>query len=514
MLFTALFAGRSEAAEKSPTGIFAGVDANYFLEMERAGFRWKWDGNSDDLFRGMAARGVEGLRVRLWTGDEGPNGKTYATEIVKRARPAGLEPYLVIFLSEDWADLMKQPVPTVWKDLDFPARVAAVRDYSRSVVAHFRKNGLRSHLYEIGNEIDYGICGVYPSKATKKTPEGLSRACWPQATELIRASQEGVLAADPEAKFLLHISHWWDPAFCVAFFRFMLAHDVRVDYAGLSYFPSSNIGGSIELEQFGAVVRTLAAAIDRPIIVPECGYPSTSDFRGQFSRWKEATPGYPLTQEGQRRWLTEFLDFCANEPAIDSVYYWSPEWCGEGMWEAFALFDRNGEARPAWSAFVPVRGERQKPKRPVYFEARGEVLREVPLAEARRRAEPVLREELRRAGGVNVDYIKAITDKNLVVGDYRVNLRASLAGNLDLPLGAAAGPPTKAADWKKSLGALDAATERIVLFVDEAAAPLAARVAAEAKARGLDVALHPKLGDRPLRFGLKSAEAGASADGM
>lgn len=493
---------------------FLGVDANYSLAMEKDGVRWSWGGKTGDLFRGMAASGVQGFRVRLWTGDDGPSGKLYATEVVKRSLAAGLEPYLVIFLSEDWADLMKQPAPAIWANLDLGKRAEAVRKYSRDVVAHFRRNGLRSHLYEIGNEIDYGICGVYPSKSTKKTPEGLSRACWPQAAELIRASQRGVLAADPEAKFLLHISHWWDPAFCVAFFRFMLAHDVRVDYAGLSYFPSSNIGGSLEFEQFGAVVRALNVAINRPIIVPEAAYPSSRDFKGQFSRWKEETPGYPLSPEGQRRWWTDFLDFCAHEPAIDSVYCWSPEWCGEGMWEAFALFDKKGEARPAWRAFGLSREERPKPRQPVYFEVRDEALHFVPIATARRRAEPVLREKLEKAGRVDADYIKAITEENLVVDGYRVNLRASLSGNLDLT---PAGPQESSAegeDWRDRVKALAPSNEQMVLFVDDAGSPFAAKVRLEAMARGIEVALHPKPADEPLKFGLSAGSASAPADGL
>lgn len=236
------------AQGRASEGLRVGVDANYSLDMEGNGHVWKWNGRAADLFRGMAEQGARGFRVRLWTKDEGMNGKAYATEVVRRALAAGLEPYLVIFLSEDWADLMKQPAPETWKDLDLPQRAEAVREYSREVVRHFRGEGLRSHLYEIGNEIDYGICGVYPGKSTKKTPESLSRSCWPRAAELIRASQAGVLEADPEAKFLLHIAHWWDVDFCVAFFEFMLANGVRVDHAGLSYFPSANIGGSLEME--------------------------------------------------------------------------------------------------------------------------------------------------------------------------------------------------------------------------------------------------------------------------
>lgn len=491
--FSAFALSIATVAAGPPDFVTAGVDANYSLGMEADGRTWQWNAKTEDLFRGMAARDVRAFRVRLWTGDDGVNGKSYATEVVRRALAAGMDPYLVIFLSEDWADLMKQPAPAKWKNLDLKARAVAVKDYSREVVRHFRKEGLRSHLYEIGNEIDYGICGVYPGKSTKKNPETLSRSCWPQAAELIRASQEGVREADPDAKFLLHIAHWWDEKFCIEFFRFMLGNGVQVDYAGLSYFPSANIGGSLEMEQFGAVATALNAAIDRPIIVPETAYPSTDAFKGQFGRWKKETPGYPLTPDGQRRWLEDFLAFCSAHPAIEAVYYWSPEWYGEGMWKAFALFDPSGEARPAWAAFD---GKAAVWRSPLYLEVRDGRLTRVPIDEARKEAVPILKAELAKAGRVNTDYIKAVTEADLTVDGYRVNLRASLTGNLDL---IREDDSSALGEWKALLEKCDPVRERIVVFSDREDSPLAKQVLMFAQARGLQAAAH--VTDKPLKFG-------------
>ena len=493
-------AGACHGTEPPPaSAAFVGVDANYSLGMEQAGQQWRWNGVPDDLFTGMTRAGARGFRVRLWTKDEGPNGKAYATEVVRRAVAAGMDPYLVIFLSDDWADLMKQPAPAAWQDLSLTDRSEAVRNYSREVVAHFRNAGLTSHLYEIGNEVDYGICGVYPGKSTKKNPEGLRRRCWPEAAELIRASQSGVKASDPDARFMLHVSHWWDAKFVIAFFEFMLEHGVQVDVVGLSYFPSSNIGGSLEMEQFGAVVAAVHAAIEKPVIVPEVAYPSTTDFTGQFSRWKRAAPGYPLTPDGQRRWVDDFLAFCAHQPAISSVYYWSPEWCGEGMWKAFALFDPHGDAKPAWHAFAAARHDRPRPKQGVFLEILNGRLHAVPVAEARAASRAALTEKIEAFGRVNVSYIADITAHELVVGDYSVVLRASLSGNLDLALR----PDTDGvADWRAIVEALDPATHRLVLFVRNPDDPLVALVQQAAQGRGVEAVVHPLEGKSPLRFGL------------
>lgn len=486
---------------------FVGVDANYSLGMEKEGQKWSWnDGRSGDLFEGMAKSGVKGFRVRLWVGDEGPHGRNESTKVVKRALAAGLEPYLVIFLSDDWADLMKQPVPAIWKDLDLTKRADAVKTYSRETVAHFRKEGLKSHLYEIGNEIDYGICGVYPGKGTKKSPESLSRRHWPDAAVILKASQAGVLEADPEAKFLLHIAHWWDAEFVLAFFKFMQESGVRLDYAGLSYFPSSNIGGSLEMRQFIEVVNALHASAKVPVIVPEVAYPATRDFKGQFSRWKKETPGYPLSPDGQRRWVSDFLDLCASTPAIAGVYYWSPEWCGEGMWKGMALFDPDGKARPAWSAFSLPRQERRAPKEPVFVEVREGMVHLVPVAAARQMAAQVLAQKLREAGRVNVDYIRDITETVLETDGYRVLLRASLSGNLDLSLQ----PGAPRADGKSLVEKLDPATQRLVVFAVFPDDPVAAALLAPTRARGVDAVLHPVAAEMPLKFGLGGSKADAA----
>ncbi len=330
-----------------------GVDANYSLDMEAKGAHWKWNGQEQELFSGMQKEGARWLRVRLWTGDEGTNGKEYATRMVERGLKAGLTPYLVIFLSEDWADLTKQPVPMKWASLDLTKREDAIRTYARDGAAHFRQHGLTTHIYEIGNEIDYGICGVYPGKHEKTDPATLRQHVWPDAVRLITACEQGVRESDPDARFILHIAHWWDADFCAAFFQFMLEHQVQVDYAGLSYFPSSNIGGSLALDQFRAVVDRLSETIKRPVVIPEFGYPSTTEFTGQFGSWRNEVPGYPLTPEGQAHWLNDFVVLCRNDAAIAGAFYWSPEWYGEGMWKAFALFDVNGNAKPAWRAFAP-----------------------------------------------------------------------------------------------------------------------------------------------------------------
>ena len=489
-------------------GLRIGVDANYSLAMEQAGAAWTWDEGPADLFAGMAANGVQEFRVRLWMKDDGPHGLTYATEVVKRARAGGLNPYLVLFLSENWSDMMKQPLPEQFKGLSLEQRAAAVKTYTRDTVAHFRKIGLKSHLYEIGNEIDYGICGEYPSKGAKKNPAALSRRLWPNSARLIRAAEEGVLEADPQAQFMLHIAHWWDADFCMAFFRFMLDHGVQLDFAGLSYFPSSNIGGSLEMEQFGATATKVARATGRPIIVPETAYPSTADFKGQFSRWKYEVPGYPLTPDGQRRWIADFLAYCSRHPDIAAVYYWSPEWCGEGMWKAFALFDPDGQARPAWAAFAPEAWRGRSLKQPVYFEVSSNRLYSVPVEEAQRQMVPLVMKLREQTGGVNVEHIALLTNTILDVAGYRVDLKGALSQNLNLNrLPENPGQSLSPEALEPLAAGIDPSRQQLVLFLRDSGTPELEQAAGWFEQKGISVVRHPCSAGKPLKFGLCGAFA-------
>ncbi len=504
-----LMAGAAHAA-----GLFIGADANYSLGMERDGMEWRWDDGRTNLFDGMAANGIRGFRVRLWMGEDGDNGRRYAAEVVTRALQAGMDPYLVIFLSEDWADMMKQPLPEVWKDLSFEERLDAVRAYSKEIVEYFRALGLTSHLYEIGNEIDYGICGEYPSKSAKKTPESLSRRLWPRSAEIIRASQEGVLAADPDAKFMLHISHWWDLDFCTAFFRFMQDQGLQLDYAGLSYFPTANIGGSLDMAEFAAVVTRLFTAIRTPLIIAEAAYPSTRDFRGQFSRWKYDVMGYPLTLEGQQRWLADFLALCQQLPAIYSVYYWSPEWAGEGMWKGFALFEPDGQAKPAWTSFAQKQWQNRRPPDFTFMELRRGQLFPIPVDAAKKEMIETVQRLKTQTDGVNVEHIALLDQTPLRVGAYNIRLRSSLQHNMILELADdAVGRPVEdilqaaAAAPKPPVLPQFAQTLVLVARPDDRAA--AEEIQAHLQETGQDVVLHIKADDAPIRFGM----CGAFTDG-
>jgi arabinogalactan endo-1,4-beta-galactosidase len=332
-----------------------GVDANYALNMSERGKVWKDGAMEADPYELLAQHGCQSARIRLWVGDDGVNRLHYATTTALRAQRAGLKPYLVIFLSEEWADQEKQPAPVDWKALPPKRKADAIADYAERVVRHMIEHGVDINTFEIGNEIDFGICGEFEPEWPKRVSlEYMRTRVWPRMVPILKAAQAGVVRVRTDARFLLHLSRWNEPEYAVAFWRMMLQSGVRVDEAGLSYFPSST--PNAEHQSFGylkAQAGQIVKALGRPVVICEAGYPATANFGGQFAAWKHPVAGYPLDPDGQARWIANLTALIRTDRNFIGAYYWSPEWYDGGIWDAFALFDAHGLARPGVRSFRP-----------------------------------------------------------------------------------------------------------------------------------------------------------------
>jgi arabinogalactan endo-1,4-beta-galactosidase len=332
-----------------------GIDSNYAVDMATRSKTWKDRSEPVDPWQLFAKNGCQNTRVRLWVGDDGINRLNYATQTARRAQQAGLKPYLVIFLSDDWADFVKQPAPAVWKKLAPEKKLTAVAAYAESVVSHLAKTGVDIDTFEIGNEIDFGICGEFEEEWPRRVSlEFMRTQVWPRMVPIIKAAQAGVRKAQPKAKFILHLSQWNNTDYCIPFWQAMLAAEVQLDYPGLGYFPSSAKEAvqrpfSFLRAQAGKIVE----AIHKPVLICETGYPATSSFGGQFAEWNLPVEGYPLSDHGQAKWIADLVALIRHDRNFAALFYWSPEWYDGGLWDAFALFDAHGVARPGVRSFKP-----------------------------------------------------------------------------------------------------------------------------------------------------------------
>jgi arabinogalactan endo-1,4-beta-galactosidase len=93
--------------------------------------------------------------------------------------------------------------------------------------------------------------------------------------------------------------------------------------------------------------------LHKPVLICETGYPATAHIEGQFADWKHPVEGYPLNDDGQARWIADFAKGIRQDQNFSGVFYWSPEWYDGDLWNAFALFNPHGIARPGIRSFVP-----------------------------------------------------------------------------------------------------------------------------------------------------------------
>ena len=326
-----------------------GVDAGFLPRGEEEHSQWTVNGSPIGPLSLFTAQGVDALRLRIWVGEKGESHAEYALELGRRALDDGWDVYPVLFLSPDWADVNKQPAPPEWEDLLLPERADAIRIYAEDITSRLLEAGIDSLYYAIGNEIDYGISGVFAA-LEERSVGALRRDIWPAEAELIKAGIDGVRAVDPEAEIMLHIALSFDPYFSEAFFASMQDLGVPFDIIGLSYYPSAM--GPLSSMRFCQTLERLKKTIDLPVVVAEFAYPAELPSGGPFGGWQYQVPGYPLTPSGQAAWLADFFADMLSREDVIGAYYFSPTfyWSGE-LWGPFALFDADGEARPALGAF-------------------------------------------------------------------------------------------------------------------------------------------------------------------
>jgi len=370
--------GTATSQEEEKAMFLNGVDANYWLYLATKKYdsadwsdvAWKngiqkwYDGSKEiNLFDFLHEKGVDAFRIRLWVSEDGPHGLKYATEIAHTAQKSGLKPYLVIFLSDRWADFAKQPRPEIWDELDTEVLKETVRDYCDEVVRHFQNEGIEIDTYAIGNETDFGICGAFPPSIQEVSDTERIKA-WTESAEIIKSAITGVKSADPNGKIMLHIAMTWVYDFALGYFGFMsdssqAQEGISFDYIGLSYFPSSPAMENMRtIEALDSFVNRLHNQFKRPIIIAEYAFPHTSDFtHALFKDWSHPVYGYDPTPEGQRLMVSIFLNWARKHPHIYGTYYWSPEWYvpsdspGESGWGPMCLFGPDGKSLPAIEGF-------------------------------------------------------------------------------------------------------------------------------------------------------------------
>ncbi len=342
-----------------------GFDASYVTRVEDKGGVYKTaDGKTKDVFKILAANGVNYVRFRVWNNPaDGYCSKADVLALAKRARAAGLKIMLDFHYSDGWADPSKQYKPAAWEGLDSVQLNRAVYDYTYDVVKSMIQQHTPPDIVEVGNEITHGMLWpaghVFMNDPALDTP-----AQWSNLAALVNSGIHGVKATGSHARIMIHIASG-DDAEMRWFFDNLIANGVDFDILGLSYYH--NWHGTFD--EFSADLSDMATRYGKPILIAETAYPFTLGWNdwtnNNIGLESQLAPGYPATPEGQTAFLQAVVDMAKAIPNRQGVgvFYWGGEWIATSpqdtdgsSWENQALFDFNSEALPAGHSAITVIG--------------------------------------------------------------------------------------------------------------------------------------------------------------
>jgi arabinogalactan endo-1,4-beta-galactosidase len=333
-----------------------GADLSFVKQQEDAGRVFKDDGVAAPGLRIFRNHGFGWVRLRLFhTPTTLPNSLAYTVAMARQAKSLGFRFLLDLHYSDTWADPGAQAPPRAWAGLAHGPLQDSVYAYTRAALARFAAEGAAPDMVQIGNEINSGL--LWPdgdSDDFGKLADLLKAGIRGVDSGAAAGAGSGTGGAAVRPRIMLHIASGGDTAGTRWFFDNALARDVPFDAIGQSYYPMWH--GTPE--DLARNLSMMGRRYDKDIYVVETA----------FAAYPDGTSPFPLTDAGQAAYVRK----------LDSLVRATPNGRGKGwLWweptgEAYlgtprGLFDKNGNARPALSAFdglVALRSPRA-PRAPV-----------------------------------------------------------------------------------------------------------------------------------------------------
>jgi arabinogalactan endo-1,4-beta-galactosidase len=326
--------------------------------------------------------------------DEYWSSREFAGQIMREAQDRGYRLNLFLFLSNTAAHAGQQNAPPEWAGLTVAETAQRVDQYSFEIANYYTQRGLNIEIYDIGNEIDFGILNFRPGDRVPIPPgvditnnmTFMRENVWNIEAQLLQASINGIKRANPNAKIVLHaagVNVSRSNVFVKDFFRTMVATGVEFDYAGLSN-PYNQPGWVVPAYSTDCWFQRLQEVIDycetldKPVIFSEASYP-----HNPTGTVGTAMPEFSYTPEGQATWTREHLRFLSNQPNVRGFFWFYPDYhmqlnrdpalMGSSLFQSptqpmpslaefrvnlgTSAFDFDGDGRADLSVFRPTAGE-------------------------------------------------------------------------------------------------------------------------------------------------------------
>lgn len=336
-----------------------GVDLSFVNEVMDYGAVYRDAGEVADPFVILKNHGANTVRVRLWhnpawvAGNTG--GKLYsdlpdAEKTIARAKNAGMAVNLDLHFSDTWADPSRQETPAAWAGLDLATLKDSVYNYTFYVLNYLKIRNLTPEMVQLGNETNPGM--LHP--VGQVTDDN-----WIPFGELlnsgIKAVRDFSAGSVIKPKIILHVAQFQNTAWWID--GVINKGDVSdFDIIGISHYAKwSDVNA---MDAITVRIRNIRSTYGREVMVVETAYPWTgenADSYGNIMGRADSVPGYPLTKEGQKKYLVDLTQAIIDGGGT-GLQYWEPAWITSEMhdqwgtgsaWDNCTLFDFTGNVLPS-----------------------------------------------------------------------------------------------------------------------------------------------------------------------
>jgi len=338
------------------TQFVMGADLSYVNQILEHGGVYRDNGQVKDPYTIFKDHGTNLVRLRLWhtptwtkevygsAGTKMYNDLADVKVAIRRSREAGLAVNLDFHYSDTWADPQKQVIPAAWGGLDFKTLSDSVYQYTYQVLQTLSEEGLMPEMVQIGNEINPGMLlplGGYASNG------------WPKLGELINSGIKAVRDVSKHSNIKpLVILHVAQPENVESWYsNITRSGDVSdFDILGFSYYSKWS---DVPIGDISRYVADFKKTFKKEVMIVETAYPWTienADSYGNIFNAGDAEPGYPITPEGQLKYMIDLTKAIMDGGGM-GIMVWEPAWISSSVkdpwgtgsaWENCTFFDFDG----------------------------------------------------------------------------------------------------------------------------------------------------------------------------
>ena len=170
-----------------------GADITWTLEQEARGSTHSDGGKVQPIEQIMANNGFNYIRIRTFVNPSAPDGYSSAgfadiahtVTWAKRVKACGMGILLDFHMSDTWASIGEQHVPSAWAGMSPANMQNAAHDYVKAAMAQMVAAGVKPDMVQIGNETNSAMSGVSTSN-------------WANFSGLVNAGIKAVRETDPK----------------------------------------------------------------------------------------------------------------------------------------------------------------------------------------------------------------------------------------------------------------------------------------------------------------------------